>query len=63
MICCHGTRADSSQAGRLLTTRSTSENSKGLDAFVSAKFEVAAMLDRLAALSGSHLGTDRKSVV
>ena len=37
-----------------VTTRSTSDNSKARDAFVSAKFEIDAMLDRLATLSADH---------
>ena len=40
-----------------VTTRSTSDNSKALNAFVSAKFEIDAMLDRLTALSGTHFDT------
>ena len=37
-----------------MTTRSTSDNAKAIDAFVSAKFEIDAMLDRLATLSADH---------
>ena len=40
-----------------MITRSTSDNAKALDAFVSAKFEIDTMLDRLATLSADHLDT------
>ena len=40
-----------------MITRSTSDNAKALDAFVSAKFEIDAMLDRLATLSADHFDT------
>ncbi len=40
-----------------VTSRRATDNSKALDAFVSAKFEIDAMLDRLAARSGSHFDT------
>ena len=37
-----------------MTTRSTSDNAKAIGAFVSAKFEIDAMVDRLATLSADH---------
>ena len=40
-----------------MTTRSTSDNAKAIDAFVSAKFEIDAMLDRLATLGADHFDT------
>ena len=36
-----------------MTSRAT-DNSKALDAFLAAKFEIDAMLERLAALSADH---------
>ncbi|WP_299365176.1 hypothetical protein [uncultured Paracoccus sp.] len=39
-------------------TRHATANSKALDAFLTAKFEIDAMLERLAALSADHFGTD-----
>ena len=39
-------------------TRRAPDNSKALDAFLAAKFEIDAMLERLAALSADHFGTD-----
>ena len=40
-----------------MTTRRATENSKALDAFLSAKIEIDAMLERLAALSADHFET------
>ena len=37
--------------------RRTVDNSEALDAFVAAKFEIDAMLERLAALSADHFDT------
>ena len=39
-------------------TRRATENSKALDAFLAAKFEIDAMLERLSALSADHFETD-----
>ncbi len=38
-------------------TRRATDNSKVLDAFLSAKIEIDAMLERLTALSADHFGT------
>ncbi len=38
-------------------TRRDTENTKALDAFLAAKFEIDAMLERLAALSADHFET------
>ena len=38
-------------------TRRAQDNTKGLDAFLAAKFEIDAMLARLAALSADHFET------
>ena len=35
-------------------TRRATDNTKALDAFIAAKFEIDAMLERLAALSADH---------
>jgi len=35
----------------------TTDNTKALDAFLAAKFEIDAMLERLAALSADHFAT------
>lgn len=37
--------------------RNTADNSKALDAFVAAKFEIDAMLERLNMLSADHFGS------
>ncbi len=37
--------------------RQTADNSEALDAFVAAKFEIDAMLERLNMLSADHFGT------
>ena len=39
-------------------TRSGQDNTKALDAFLAAKFEIDAMLGRLAALSADHFETN-----
>ena len=38
-------------------TRRATDNMKALDAFLAAKFEIDAMLERLAALSADHFAT------
>ena len=38
-------------------TRQTTDNSKAIDAFLAAKAEIDAMLERLAALSANHFET------
>jgi len=38
-------------------TRNETDNTKALDAFLAAKFEIDAMLERLAALSADHFET------
>jgi hypothetical protein len=38
-------------------TRRTADNSKALDAYIAAKTEIDAMLERLAALSADHFET------
>jgi len=38
-------------------TRRATDNMKALDAFLAAKFEIDAMLERLAALSADHFET------
>ncbi len=40
-----------------MTTRRTANNSKALDAFMSTKFQIDAMLDRLKTLSADHFET------
>ena len=40
-----------------MTTRRATDNSKALDAFMTAKSQIDAMLARLAALSEDHFGT------
>ena len=39
-------------------TTSAQDNSKAIDAFLAAKFEIDEMLERLAALSADHFETD-----
>lgn len=41
-----------------MTTRRATDNSKALDAFIAAKVEIDAMLERLTALSADHFETD-----
>ena len=38
-------------------TRRAQDNTKALDAFIAAKFDIDAMLERLAALSADHFET------
>lgn len=40
-----------------MTTRRATDNTKALDAFVTAKFQIDAMLERLKALSDDHFET------
>ena len=40
-----------------MPTRRTTDNSQALDAFMTAKFQIDAMLDRLKALSDDHFET------
>jgi hypothetical protein len=40
-----------------MTTRRTANNSKALDAFMTTKFQIDAMLERLKALSDDHFET------
>ena len=40
-----------------MTRRATATNEKALDAFIAAKTEIDAMLERLAALSADHFET------
>ncbi|MCA3451676.1 MAG: hypothetical protein INF92_15210 [Rhodobacter sp.] len=43
-------------------TRRAQDNTKALDAFLAAKFEIDAMLARLAALSADHFNFDPEAV-
>ncbi len=45
-----------------MTTRRATDNSKALDAFMTAKFQIDAMLARLAALSDDHFETDPDAI-
>lgn len=40
-----------------MTTRRATDNTKALDAFMTAKFQIDAMLERLKALSADHFET------
>ena len=40
-----------------MTTRSATDNTKALDAFMTTKFQIDAMLERLQALSADHFET------
>ena len=40
-----------------MTTRRTTDNTKSLDAVITTKFQIDAMLDRLKALSDDHFET------
>jgi hypothetical protein len=40
-----------------MTTRRVTQNEKTLDAFMAAKFQIDAMLERLKALNDDHFGT------
>jgi hypothetical protein len=43
-------------------TRRATDNTKALDAFLAAKFEIDAMLERLAALSADHFETSPEEI-
>ena len=43
-------------------TRRATANSKALDAFLAAKFQIDAMLERLAALSADHFETSPDAI-
>jgi hypothetical protein len=43
-------------------TRRTQDNTKALDAFIAAKTEIDAMLQRLAALSADHFETSPEEI-
>ncbi len=43
-------------------TRRAADNSKALDAFIAAKTEIDAMLERLAALSADHFETSSDEI-
>jgi hypothetical protein len=43
-------------------TRHATENSKALDAFLAAKIEIDAMLERLVALSAAHFETHPEEI-
>jgi len=43
-------------------TRQTADNTEALDAFISAKCEIDAMLERLQGLSADHFGTNPDEV-
>ncbi|MBW7851032.1 MAG: hypothetical protein H3C38_11090 [Rhodospirillales bacterium] len=43
-------------------TRRATDNSKAIDAFVAAKLEIDAMLDRLQALSADHFDTSPDAI-
>jgi hypothetical protein len=51
-------RCNSPKDDPAMTTRRATENSKALDAFIAAKSEIDAMLERLASLSADHFHTD-----
>jgi hypothetical protein len=42
----------------MTTRRATTPNNKALNAFIAAKIEIDAMLERLTALSGDHFETN-----
>jgi hypothetical protein len=42
---------------RAMNTRCATDNAKSLDAFITTKFQIDAMLDRLKALSDDHFET------
>ena len=46
----------------LTTRRATATNDKALNAFLSAKLQIDAMLDRLKALSDDHFDTDPDAI-
>jgi hypothetical protein len=43
-------------------TRRAQDSTKALDAFIAAKFEIDAMLERLAALSADHFETSPEEI-
>lgn len=45
-----------------MTTRRTTDNSKAFDAFMTAKFQIDAMLERLKALSDDHFETHPEEI-
>ena len=45
-----------------MTRRATATNEKALDAFIAAKTEIDAMLERLAALSADHFETSPEEI-
>jgi hypothetical protein len=48
---------DATHHGATTMTRRAQDNTKALDAFIAAKTEIDAMLERLAALSADHFET------
>jgi hypothetical protein len=51
-------RCNSPKDDPAMTTRRATENPKALDAFIAAKLEIDALLERLATLSADHFQTD-----
>jgi hypothetical protein len=47
-------RCNSPKDDHAMTTRRATDNTKALDAFMTAKFQIDAMLERLKALSDDH---------
>ena len=45
-----------------MNTRCATDNAKALDAFMTTKFQIDAMLERLKALSDDHFDTDPDAV-
>ena len=45
-----------------MTTRRAIDNTKALDAFMTTKFQIDAMLERLKALSDDHFDTDPDAI-
>ncbi len=45
-----------------MTTRRATDNSKALDAFLAAKFEIDAMLERLTTLRDDHFNTHPEEI-
>jgi len=45
-----------------MTTRRATDNAKALDAFMTAKFQIDAMLDRLKTLSADHFETSPEEI-
>jgi len=50
-------RCNSPKDDSAMTTRRATDNSKALDAFMTTKFQIDAMLERLKALSDDHFNT------